>query len=59
MFKKVMYDADKRKIETYRKAKKLFYSHNADRIKENGIMLAQVPYNKKHILVMYCKAEGV
>lgn len=53
-----MYDSDPVKLDTYRKAKELFYKHNADRIKENGITLTDVPYGKDHLPVMSCKAKG-
>ncbi len=53
-----MYDSDPMKLDTYRKAKDLFYKHNADRIEENGIAITDVPYGKDHLPVMSCKARG-
>ncbi len=53
-----MYDSDPMKLDTYRKAKELFYKHNADRIEENGIAITDVPYGKDHLPVMSCKAKG-
>ncbi len=53
-----MYDADSMKLDTYMKAKELFYKYNADRIKENGIVLTDVPYGENHLPVMSCKAKG-
>ena len=53
-----MYDSDPKKLDTYRKAKKLYYKHNADRIKKNEITLTDVPYGKDHLPVMSCKAKG-
>ena len=53
-----MYDSDPMKLDTYRKAKELFYKHNADRIRENEISLKDVPYGKDHLPVMSCKSKG-
>ncbi len=53
-----MYDSDPMKLDTYRKAKELFYKHNAERIQENGIVITDVPYGKDHLPVMSCKAKG-
>ncbi len=53
-----MYDSDPMKLDTYRKAKELFYKHNADRIQENGIAITDVPYGKDHLPVMSCMAKG-
>lgn len=53
-----MYDSDPMKLETYKKAKELFYKHNANRITENEIKMADVPYESGLLPVMFCKATG-
>jgi len=57
-----MFESNPLKLETYKKAKELFYSHNEQKIKEHGIMSSKVPYEvgeKKGFLpVLYCKAKG-
>ncbi len=52
-----MYDSNPMKLDTYRKARELFYKHNAVRIKENGITLTDVPYGDNHLSVMSCRAK--
>ncbi|MCR5320633.1 MAG: alpha/beta hydrolase [Lachnospiraceae bacterium] len=53
-----MYDLNPMKLETYRKAKELFYKYNAERIKENEIVLTNVRYGDNYLPVMSCKAKG-
>ncbi len=53
-----MYDSDPMKLATYKRAKELFYAHNAERIKDNDITLTDVPYGKNHLPVMSCRAKG-
>ena len=53
-----MYDTNPKKIETYKKAKELFYSHNADKIKEHDIQIIKVPYGNGYLPVMTCRATG-
>ncbi len=53
-----MYDSDPKKLDTYRKAKELFYKHYRERINENGITLTDVPYGMDHLPVMSCRAKG-
>lgn len=52
-----MYDSDPQKLETYTKAKNLFYTHNADKLKENNIENVKVPYEDGFLPVMVCKAK--
>ena len=53
-----MYDSDPMKIETYKKAKDLFYEYNSKLISENNITLTKVPYGKNYLPVMSCKSKG-
>eukprot|EP00833_Pecoramyces_ruminatium_P016211 jgi/Orpsp1_1/1190243/evm.model.d7180000077675.2 len=52
-----MYDSDPQKLETYTKAKNLFYTYNADKLKENNIENVKVPYEDGFLPVMVCKAK--
>ncbi|ORX62480.1 alpha/beta-hydrolase [Anaeromyces robustus] len=53
-----MYDSDPQKLETYTKAKNLFYTYYENKIKEHGIENVKVPYGDGFLPVMYCKAKG-
>lgn len=53
-----MYDSDPQKLETYKKAKELFYIYNKDRLKHNEIRITRIPYDKGYLPVMSCKAKG-
>ena len=53
-----MYDSDPQKLETYKKAKELFYLYNKDRLKHNEIRITRIPYDKGYLPVMSCKAKG-
>jgi len=53
-----MYDSDPEKVETYRRAKNLFYEYYADELMEHAVERTDVPYKKGTIPVMHCKAKG-
>jgi len=53
-----MYDSDPEKLETYTKAKELFYRHNENKLKEFDVTCSKVPYNDGFLPVMSCKAKG-
>jgi len=53
-----MFDSNPQKLETYKKAKELFYSHYEKIINEHQIQLSKVPYGEGYLPVMSCKATG-
>jgi pimeloyl-ACP methyl ester carboxylesterase len=53
-----MYDSDPKKLETYKRAKDLFYDYHAKELREQGIELTRVPYKDGFLPVMSCKADG-
>ncbi|KAG4088301.1 alpha/beta-hydrolase [Neocallimastix lanati (nom. inval.)] len=53
-----MYDSDPQKLETYTKAKNLFYTHNENKLKEKGIENVKVSYEDGFLPVMVGKADG-
>lgn len=53
-----MYDRDPEKVETYRKAKSLFYEYYADELMEHAVERTDVPYKKGTVPVMHCRAKG-
>ena len=53
-----MYDSDPEKVETYRKAKNLFYEYYADELMEHAVERTDVPYKKGTVPVMHCRAKG-
>jgi len=55
-----MFESDPLKIETYRKAKELFYRHNEGKMKEYGVISSKVPYGEEggYLPVLSCKAKG-
>jgi len=54
-----MYDSNPQKVETYKKAKELFYRHNEKIIHEHQIVMSKVPYGNGYLPVMSCKATGI
>ncbi len=53
-----MYDADPDKLETYQRAKNLFYDYHVEDLKKHGIQISKVPYKNGYLPVMSCKADG-
>jgi len=53
-----MYDSNPLKLETYKKAKELFYNFNDKKMKENNIVSSKVPYGEGYLPVLSCKAKG-
>ncbi len=53
-----MYDSDPAKLETYRRAKELFYSYYASVMEERGLLRDEVPYSGGELPVLSAKAKG-
>lgn len=53
-----MYDSDPAKLETYQRAKELFYAYYASAMEERGLLRTQVPYPGGSLPVLSAKARG-
>ena len=53
-----MYDSDSAKLETYRRARELFYQHYDAVLQERGIQITKVSYGTGYLPVMHCKGSG-
>lgn len=53
-----MYDSDPQKVETYRKARDLFYRYYGHELRERGIVKTEIPYRKGTLPVLHCRANG-
>lgn len=53
-----MYDSDPAKLDTYRRAKELFYRFYADKITERNLIRSEVPYGNGTLPVLSAKAAG-
>ncbi len=52
-----MYDSDPAKLETYRRAKELFYEFYGETIAERGLVRSKVPYGSGTLPVLSAKAK--
>lgn len=53
-----MYDSDPAKLETYRRAKELFYKFHESTIQEHGVIKSSVPFADGSLPVLSCRAEN-
>lgn len=53
-----MYDSDPAKLETYQRAKELFYAYYASAMEERGLLRTQVSYPGGSLPVLSAKARG-